>query len=105
MLHKSLFSTMLTLTILCLLGFQNLSAQSWEMNKPVRFAERNMGGPRLGVTYIPGNGELVQKLKENQIGNTISPCRSSWPLDTTMAIPFEYYVTAFAGNPVLVKSQ
>ena len=61
MFNKFIFSILLTLSILSLLGFQNLAAQNSEKNKPVRFAERNMGGPRLGVAYIPGNDELVQK--------------------------------------------
>jgi len=92
MLHKSIFSVLLAFSILCLLGVQNLSAQSWETNKPVRFAERNMGGPRLGVTYIPGNGELVQKLKEKNIGNTIS--QFGWH--------FEWAVIPDGGGPAFV---
>jgi len=92
MLNKTIFSTLLTLSILCLLGFQNLSAQTWDTNKPIRFAERNMGGPRLGVTYIPGNGELVQKLKDKQIGRTIS--QFGWH--------FEWAVIPNGGGPSFV---
>jgi hypothetical protein len=37
-----------------------------------QFSRRNLGGPRLGFTYIPGKTELVKKLKENNIGAGIS---------------------------------
>jgi hypothetical protein len=36
------------------------------------FYERNLSGPRLGVTLIPGSGELASKLKERGIGPTLS---------------------------------
>lgn len=56
------------------------------------FAERNLGGPRLGVTYIPGNGELVQKLKDNNIGAVIS--QFGWH--------FEYQIIPEGGGPSFV---
>ena len=44
---------------------ENVSAQLKEVPQGVAFAERNLGGPRLGVTYILGeNTELVKKLQE-----------------------------------------
>jgi len=92
MLHKSILSCLVIFALSMMLFAPNLSAQTWETNKPVRFAERNMGGPRLGVTYIPGNGELVQKLKENQIGNTIS--QFGWH--------FEWAVIPEGGGPSFV---
>ncbi|MBI3112657.1 MAG: hypothetical protein HYZ01_13910 [Ignavibacteriales bacterium] len=56
------------------------------------FAERNLGGPRLGVTYIPGNGELVQNLKDHNIGTVIS--QFGWH--------FEYQIIPEGGGPSFV---
>ena len=92
MFIKSFFSILLTVIFLMALSFQQVSAQDWDSNRPVRFAERNMGGPRLGVTYIPGNGELVQKLKDKQIGNTIS--QFGWH--------FEWAIIPDGGGPSFV---
>jgi hypothetical protein len=43
-----------------------------EPEKPVEFYHRNMGGPRLGVSYITGNRKLQDRLKENNMDNTMS---------------------------------
>ena len=67
MFIKSFLLGLFTVVFLMTMCLQNLSAQTWDSDKPVRFIERNMGGPRLGVTYIPGNGELVQKLKDKNL--------------------------------------
>lgn len=92
MLTKLFFSVLFAIVLITTLCLQDLSAQTWESDKPVRFIERNMGGPRLGVTYIPGNGELVQKLKDKQIGNTIS--QFGWH--------FEWAVIPDGGGPSFV---
>ena len=92
MFNKFVSSTLMIFFILFSMSISNLSAQTWDTNKPVRFAERNMGGPRLGVTYIPGNGELVQKLKDKQIGRTIS--QFGWH--------FEWAVIPDGGGPSFV---
>jgi hypothetical protein len=34
--------------------------------------ERNLGGPRMGVTIVPGNGELVDNLRSHGVGRAIS---------------------------------
>jgi hypothetical protein len=39
-------------------------AQFHPRSETVSFYERNLGGPRLGVTLIPGSGELASKLKD-----------------------------------------
>jgi hypothetical protein len=36
------------------------------------FYERNLSGPRLGITFIPGSGELATKLNEMGIGSSLS---------------------------------
>jgi len=39
---------------------------------PVAFDRRNMGGPRFGVTYVAGDGELYQDLQRQEVGRVIS---------------------------------
>jgi hypothetical protein len=36
------------------------------------FAQRNLGGPRLGATYVMGQNTLTKQLKQNNIGSFIS---------------------------------
>ncbi|MCK5051436.1 MAG: hypothetical protein KAS53_06855 [Candidatus Cloacimonetes bacterium] len=89
---KSFLAILLTVAFLMTFNCQIISAQTENPNTPIRFSERNMGGPRLGITYIPGDGELVQKLKDNGIGNTIS--QFGWH--------FEYAVIPEGGGPSFV---
>jgi hypothetical protein len=49
-----------------------LSAQSSGETYKVKFESKNLSGPRLGFTYLPGQGELVTKLKEKNIGVFLS---------------------------------
>lgn len=88
MFTKSFLTILFTVVFL----MNPITAQTWDSNKPLQFAERNMGGPRLGVTYIPGNGELVQKLKDNDIGRSIS--QFGWH--------FEWAVIPDGGGPSFV---
>jgi len=69
-----------------------LSQKELDPHLPIEFAKRNMGGPRLGVTYIPGKGKMVQELKKNDIGQTIS--QFGWH--------FEYAVIPKGGGPSFV---
>lgn len=92
MYKKSFLAILLTVAFLMTFNCQTVSAQTGDSNTPVRFTERNMGGPRLGVTYIPGDGKLVQKLKDNDIGQTIS--QFGWH--------FEYAVIPEGGGPSFV---
>ena len=48
-----------------------------------RYFTRNMGGPRLGVTIIPGDGELAQKLAEHNVGKVIS--QFGWHFEKAVA--------------------
>jgi len=54
--------------VLSLMLSSSAYAQSGDV---VNLAERNLGGPRLGVTYVTGS-ELVQKLADRNIGRLIS---------------------------------
>ncbi|MBI4428373.1 MAG: hypothetical protein HY562_04575 [Ignavibacteriales bacterium] len=73
-----------------------LSAQAFTQVKEygvgTTFAERNLGGPRLGITYVPGNTTLVEKLRERGIGSSIS--QFGWH--------FEYQIIPEGGGPSFV---
>ena len=58
----------------------------------VTLAQRNLGGPRLGITYVPGTGELERELRQKQIGSTLS--QFGWQ--------FEYQVIPDGGGPSFV---
>jgi len=58
----------------------------------VELRYRNLGGPRLGVTLITGNGELWQDLEANSVGRVIS--QFGWH--------FEYQIIPRGGGPQFV---
>ncbi len=58
----------------------------------VSFAERNLGGPRLGATYVVGENTLTRELRENNLGTLIS--QFGWH--------FEYQVVPDGGGPSFV---
>ncbi|MBI2619301.1 MAG: hypothetical protein HYW57_04410 [Ignavibacteriales bacterium] len=67
-------------------------AQVQVMEQPVTLAERNLGGPRLGVTYVVGGGKLADELKRNGFGLLLS--QFGWH--------FEYQVIPEGGGPQFV---
>ena len=69
-----------------------LRSQSRDAVDDILFGERNLGGPRLGVTYVAGAGKLSQSLEKNQIGRTLS--QFGWH--------FEYQVIPDGGGPSFV---
>ncbi len=54
------------------------------------FAERNLGGPRLGITFVPNSGALGQSLKSRGLGSFMS--QFGWH--------FEYLVVPQGGGPM-----
>jgi hypothetical protein len=87
--------TATAIAVVCtVLVHQEAKAQLKDVQQGVAFAERNLGGPRLGVTYIMGgeNGELARKLKDKGIGTTIS--QFGWH--------FEYQIIPEGGGPQFV---
>ncbi|HEX9934483.1 MAG TPA: hypothetical protein VGB38_04740 [bacterium] len=56
------------------------------------FTQRNMAGPRLGFTFVPGNGELASKLKSKKMGPVLS--QFGWH--------FEYQVVPETAGPSFV---
>ncbi len=69
-----------------------LKSQTKDAVDDILFGERNLGGPRLGVTYVAGSGKLSQSLEQNQIGRTLS--QFGWH--------FEYQVIPDGGGPSFV---
>ena len=69
-----------------------VNAQTKDPVDDILFGERNMGGPRLGVTYVAGSGKLSQDLEENHIGRALS--QFGWH--------FEYQVIPDGGGPSFV---
>jgi hypothetical protein len=67
---------MKTRTLLIILGLVLISgittALAKEIEVPVTFDRRNMSGPRFGVTYVAGEGELYQELERQDIGRVVS---------------------------------
>ena len=53
---------------------------------------RNLGGPRFGLTYIPGDGQLSEELEHYDMGRTISQFGSH----------FEHQVIPADGGPQFV---
>ena len=48
------------------------TALAKKIEVPVEFERRNLGGPRFGVTYVPGDSELYQDLERQGIGHVVS---------------------------------
>jgi len=69
---KQILGLLLMLIFFSIFTASEVSAQIESKFTPVKFGSRNLGGPRLGFTYIPGHGELMTTLKEKQIGSLLS---------------------------------
>lgn len=67
-------------------------AQVGTLQASPKFVSRNMGGPRLGVTFIHAKGELKEKLDKKQIGSLVS--QFGWH--------FEYQVVPETEGPSFV---
>ncbi|MFZ1730903.1 MAG: hypothetical protein WBQ23_00605 [Bacteroidota bacterium] len=90
-MKKSLYICSLAAALL-LLSVPNAKAQEAEEFRKVSFAERNLGGPRLGLTFIPGGGKLSKELEKEGIRNIVS--QFGWH--------FEWQVVPEGGGPQFV---
>ena len=63
-------TTFILLGIILISGI--VPALAKEIEIPVAFDRRNMSGPRLGVTFVSGDGELYQSLECQDIGRVVS---------------------------------
>jgi len=89
---KKQILTLLTTLILILSFSHALKAQEEITSEKVELVERNLGGPRVGLTYMFLNTESQQKLKDKGIGNLIS--QFGWH--------FEYQVIPKGGGPQFI---
>lgn len=86
-MFKKLIITVLVLAFVSTQAFgQTLNHQK------VLLGERNLSGPRLGVTLVPGSSKLVQELKDNNMGSTIS--QFGWH--------FEWQIRPDMGGPAFI---
>lgn len=87
-------SNMMVLSLIAgiVLAPSSLFSQAQVEEEQVSFAERNLGGPRLGVTYVTGNGSLARELSKNGFGRLLS--QFGWH--------FEYQVIPEGGGPQFV---
>lgn len=88
---KPIRSVVLWCGIACLAPFVSGFAQE---EKPVEFTERNLSGPRLGLTFFPGGDDspLIQALESEGIGRVVS--QFGWH--------FEHRITPKSGGPSFV---
>ncbi|MFC1529396.1 hypothetical protein ACFL6R_01635 [Gemmatimonadota bacterium] len=86
--------SVLALAVALLLGVMAVETEAQTVNQrnQNRLGRRNMGGPRLGVTYVFGEGERYQELKDNDMGRLIS--QFGWH--------FEHQVVPEGGGPEFV---
>lgn len=75
---------------ICMIAASATPGQSF-IDKVI-FGEKNLGGPRLGVTYFPGNTEAVDQLRQEKMGRLMS--QFGWH--------FEYQVVPDGGGPSFV---
>ena len=75
-----------------LLAGTPMHAQEADTFRHVTFAERNLGGPRLGLTFVPGNSTLSRDLEKEGIRSLIS--QFGWH--------FEWQVIPDGGGPQFV---
>ena len=68
------------------------TAQSVYPKAPTQLNERNMGGPRLGMTYVLGKGDLYTEMQKKNIG----------PMMSQFGWHFEYDVIPDGGGPAFV---
>ena len=65
---------MVALAVALLLGVTAADTEAQAAGRrddPARLGRRNMGGPRLGVTYVLGEGQLYQDLMDNDMGRAL----------------------------------
>lgn len=91
MRNSSIIPKLFLAVFFTLLFAVQLTAQNYQY-QPVKFAERNMGGPRLGITILADDGELYKKLNEKGIGRMIS--QFGWH--------FEWQIVPEGGGPAFI---
>jgi len=80
------------LALLVMLSAPMVMAQDDGSDEAVSFSHRNLGGPRLGITVIPGDNELTRYLDAHDVGRQLS--QFGWH--------FEYQIIPEGGGPQFV---
>ncbi|MEI7906771.1 MAG: hypothetical protein WCI84_05380 [Bacteroidota bacterium] len=85
---------LVTSLLVCIIAMANspLSAQESSLMNQIVLGEKNFGGPRLGVTLVPGETVLSAEMKKKNIGRMLS--QFGWH--------FEYQVVPDGGGPSFV---
>lgn len=91
MLFRNLIRTFAATALLCCGAVASAVGQE-DPDDFVELRSRNLGGPRLGVTWVTGDGELWRDLEANSVGRIIS--QFGWH--------FEYQVIPRGGGPQFV---
>jgi hypothetical protein len=91
-MKTKLFIAMLAGMIVMQLCLREAWAQLGSAQIPPLFSQRNLSGPRLGFTFVPGNKELANELKAHHMGSVLS--QFGWH--------FEYQVIPEGGGPSFV---
>lgn len=86
-----------TAVVVILTGFfaavgSTVFAQDTPFTNQIILGERNYGGPRLGVTLVPGDTKLASEMEKKNIGRMLS--QFGWH--------FEYQVVPDGGGPSFV---
>lgn len=89
---RIILSAMLIVGLTIGLQPERAVSQTLDSESPVSFAQRNLGGPRLGISVVTGNGDLWQRLEDEKMGRSIS--QFGWH--------FEYQVIPEGGGPQFV---
>jgi hypothetical protein len=92
MKRKIFLTTALIVLIMIGLGPDRAASQAIGRDEPVSFAQRNLGGPRLGISFVTGDGDLWKRLEGENMGRSIS--QFGWH--------FEYQVIPEGGGPQFV---
>jgi hypothetical protein len=92
MKNRVILSTALIIVMTIGLHPDRAISQSIYPESTVSFAQRNLGGPRLGISYVTGKGDLWHRLNDERIGRSIS--QFGWH--------FEYQVIPEGGGPQFV---
>jgi hypothetical protein len=69
---RSIQKTLAAAGVLVALHAGTAKAQIGMRDEIPSFAQRNLAGPRIGVTYVPEGKELSKKLKEHKMGSVLS---------------------------------
>jgi len=71
-MKKSVWILTVVLSATCVSTTAFAQAESLEKKEKVTFKRRNLGGPRFGVTYVTGHGDLWNDVQSADVGRVVS---------------------------------